>query len=129
MTIYFEILKKNKKSKITIPGPIVPFGPPDDVLPDDVLKSIQVYYQIPESSIAGVWDIEERGNVLLAISSVLSEDYYPSMYIESDGVGVATGYILIDVLSQEVLGITEMMFGNVFVMIFDNEKFRLHTPE
>ncbi len=126
MTIELEILKKSKKSKITIPGPIVPFGPPDDVLPDDVLKSIQKKTRIDlGSAVAGVWDMEERKNVLQTVLSELRKVYYLSVDIESNEV--ATGYILLDLLTQERLGIIEMMFGNVFVMIFDSEEYGLHA--
>lgn len=128
MYIELEILKKNKKSKITIPSPIVPFGPPDGVLPDNILSGIQRHTKINlESSTAVVWDIEERRNVLPVILGVLEKVYFLTVNIESNEV--ATGYILLDLLTQERLGIIEMMFGNVFVMIFDSERFRLHVPE
>ena len=124
MYIELEVLKKNKKSKITIPNPIVPFGPPDDVLPDNILTGIQKKTRIDlGSAVAGVWDMEERKNALQAVLSELRKVYYLSVDIESDET--TTGYILLDLLSQERLGIIEMMFGNVFVMIFDSERFRL----
>lgn len=124
MYIELEILKKNIKSKINIPNPIVPLGPPDGVLPDDMLSGIQRHTKINlESSTAVVWDMEERKNVLQAVLSELRKVYYLSVDIESDET--TTGYILLDLLSQERLGIIEMMFGNVFVMIFDSERFRL----
>lgn len=128
MYIDFEILKKNKKSKITIPSPIVPFGPPDGVLPDSILSGIQKKTRIDLGlAVAGVWDMEERKNVLQTVLSELRKVYYLSVDIESDET--ATGYVLLDLLTQERLGIIEMMFGNVFVMIFDSERFRLHVQE
>lgn len=126
MYIELEILKKNIKSKINIPNPIVPLGPPDGVLPDDMLSGIQRHTKIDlGSSTAVVWDIEERKNVLPVILGVLEKVYFLTVNIESNEV--ATGYILLDLLTQERLGIIEMMFGNVFLMIFDSEEYGLHT--
>lgn len=125
MYVELEILKKNKKFKINVPNPIVPFGPPDGVLPDDMLSGIQKHTKINlESSVAMVWDIEKRKNVLSVILGVLEKVYFLTVNIESNEV--ATGYILLDLLTQERLGIIEMMFGNVFVMIFDSEEYGLH---